>query len=243
MSSRPLVPDGMVGAAKDGRYTPTEKEARPALGESPDSGVVAQTTGGGVGDSPVRGTLVERGERDLQGPVGRDDPRAVEGLVAGAQDARAAPTAGGEVGVGREGAGVCPVPGELARREPTGLRAKHAALIAKADDRIRRKATSIVDAALSAPELAELDPTAVAAALQAGGPPLPGWSKKKLRTALDATNSMKSAPAYLAMSQRVVESYKKAESDRPTAPQLNAEIVQVTINQQVNYPVRVLDEE
>jgi len=119
-----------------------------------------------------------------------------------------------------------------------GLRAKHQALIAKADEKIRRKATSIVVAALSAPELAELD----LEAHRAAGTLPPGWTKKKLRIASDATNSMKSAPAYLGMAQRVVESYKKAEADRPAAPTINAEVVQVHVSV-ANYPRRRLSED
>jgi hypothetical protein len=176
--------------------------------------------------SPVSGTLVDDGrsvedagrvDNHLYGPG--DQPGALSRFGAGQADS-------------------------LQRRpDPgTGLRAKHQALIAKADEKIRRKATDIVVAALSAPELAEIPPEAVAAALQAGTSTVPGWTKKKLRIALDASNSMKSAPAYLAMAQRVVESYKKAEADKPAAPTINAEVVQVHVSV-ANYPRRRLSEE
>lgn len=118
----------------------------------------------------------------------------------------------------------------------SGLLAKRQAITAQKDDRIRRKATDIVLSALRAPDLADLPPDAHA------NPPK-GWTKKALRIAADATNSMKAAPAYLGMAQRIVESYKKAENDRPQAPQLNAEIVQVQVNNTYNYPVRVVEED
>jgi len=168
-------------------------------------------------DSPVRGTLVERNAATQAGP---GVPRL---LIPGDQP------------VGQLQTSLAPVE----RVAPaTSLRAKHQVLIAKADDRIRRRATSIVDSALRAPDLADL-PEGAASGREAPK----GWTKRALRIAADATNSMKSAPAYLAMAQRVVESYKKAEADKPTAPTLNAEIVQVTVNNQYNYPVRVLDED
>lgn len=115
-----------------------------------------------------------------------------------------------------------------------GVRAKRLERIARADERIRARATSILEAALRAPELADLPETPPGAIPD-------GWTKKTLRIAADATNSMKAAPAYLGMAQRIHESYRKAESDKPAAPTINAEVVQVQVNQ-FNYPRRRLTE-
>lgn len=124
-------------------------------------------------------------------------------------------------------------------REGSALtpKSRSLALIAKCDEKIRRKATDIVLAALRAPETSELPEDALQ------NPPQ-GWTKRSLRVALDATNSMKAAPAYLGIAQRIVESFRKAEADKQSQPVINAELVTVTVNQQVNnYPVRVLEED
>ena len=184
-----------------------------AAAESPTSGVVAQAIGGGVSDSPARGILVP------DGPEAALVPRDGELLAPGARGEASPPTAGAGRGL-----------------------SKHSALIAKADSKIRRKATDIVLSALMAPELAEHDPDAVKNAIAGTAPLLPGWTRKRMRIASDAQNSMKSAPAYLAMAQRVVESYKKAEAE-VHEPRLNAEIVQVQVNNTYNYPSRVIDED
>lgn len=114
------------------------------------------------------------------------------------------------------------------------MRARRLERIARADERIRRRATSILEAALRAPELADLPEVAP-------GTVPAGWTKKELRIAADATNSMKAAPAYLGMAQRIHESYRKAENDKPAAPTINAEVVQVQVNT-YNYPRRRLTE-
>lgn len=110
----------------------------------------------------------------------------------------------------------------------TSKKSRDTALIAQRDARIRKKATDIVLSALRAPETAELPEGALEA-------PPPGWTKRALRIALDATNSMKAAPAYLGMAQRILESYRKAESDEnKPAPVLNA--TQVVVHQEFHYP-------
>jgi hypothetical protein len=174
----------------------------------------------------TRGTLVERGEV-IHAPVG----------LAPADGALRVPAAQLSTGDARGTGALGTVPGKV-----ESLQAKRAAALARVDDRIRRRATSIVDSALRAPDLAGLPEAALKGNLVPGEPAPPGWTKKQLRVALDATNSMKSAPAYLAMAQRVVESYKKAEADRPQAPTINAEVVQVHVSV-ANYPRRRLSEE
>lgn len=107
-------------------------------------------------------------------------------------------------------------------------KSRDTALIAQRDARIRKKATDIVLSALRAPETAELPENAL------NSPP-PGWTKRALRIALDATNSMKAAPAYLGMAQRILESYRKAEAETSKpAPVLNA--TQVVVHQEFHYP-------
>lgn len=107
-------------------------------------------------------------------------------------------------------------------------KSRDTALIAQRDARIRKKATDIVLSALRAPETAELPENALQA-------PPQGWTKRQLRIALDATNSMKAAPAYLGMAQRILESYRKAEAETSKpAPVLNA--TQVVVHQEFHYP-------
>lgn len=119
------------------------------------------------------------------------------------------------------------------------MRARRLERIARADERIRRRATSILEAALRAPDVAELGE--IPKKPDGTWDPPPGWTKKALRIAMDATNSMKAAPAYLGMAQRIHESYRKAENDKPAAPTINAEVVQVQVNT-YNYPRRRLTE-
>jgi hypothetical protein len=197
----PGEPSGMLGPGSD----PEAAETSTRAGVPAES--VSGPPAGGVGDSPVRGTLVADGDLGSPGPVA-----ALARQEDGQHVARAVPA--------------------------TSLQAKRAASLARVDDRIRRRATSIVDSALRAPELAELPEEQ----RKVDAPPPKGWTAKSRRIALDANNSMKSAPAYLAMAQRVVESYKKAEADRPQAPTINAEVVQVHVSV-ANYPRRRLSEE
>lgn len=98
------------------------------------------------------------------------------------------------------------------------------AVVQKADDRIRRRAERIVAAALRAPELPE-DGSAPA-----------GWSKRDVRVARDATSTLKTAPAYLGMAQRVLESYRKLDAAKEPSPPLNA--IQIVVNNPTfSYPV------
>lgn len=127
--------------------------------------------------------------------------------------------------------------GDSPARALNKAKAKDEKFLAKLDGRIRKRATAILDAALRAPELSEL-PEGAAAAQE----PPEGWTKRQLRIAADATNSMKAAPAYLSIAQRVAESYRKSESEKPQAPQINAEVVQVHVSV-ANYPRRRLNDE
>lgn len=211
--------DDPSGMLVPGASPPVRGDGETAESDGGCNSEAAKRLSGGVGDSPVRGTLVER-DGGVDG-AGKSAPlaRGLEGSTSGVATL--------------EDAGVGPSPS----RAVTSLQAKRLASLARVDDRIRRRATSIVDSALRAPELADLPEGAIT------GPEAPkGWTKKQLRIAADATNSMKSAPAYLAMAQRVVESYKKAEADRPAAPTINAEVVQVHVSV-ANYPRRRLSEE
>ena len=182
-------------------------------GDDPSAGPIGNLEG----DGPVRGTLVERGELVR--------PNAVVGS-----------------GTHREGdPGGAPalVPASRALRPSE---ARHQAFIAKVDRKVHKKAATILEAALRAPELADLNGEIPKKADGSWDPP-PGWTKRELRVAMDATLPMKAAPAYLGMAQRTVESYHRKDSDKKEAPVLNAEIVQVTVNNQYNYPVRVVEED
>lgn len=117
---------------------------------------------------------------------------------------------------------------------------KSAALIARVDNRIRKRATAILDGALRAPELAEMGE--IPKNPDGSWNPPPGWTKKQLRIASDAMRPMKAAPAYLGMAARVVESYRKSEAEKPQAPTINAEVVQVHVSV-ANYPRRRLSED
>jgi hypothetical protein len=211
----PDSPRGTVAVGQKAAHAGTTAVSGPEAELAPNGG--ALRSAGGVGDSPVRGTLVADGEPVVGALVRRGDGDG--------PDAPTVPAGSQALSTGAAGA----VP---------SLQAKRLAALARVDEKIRRRATSIVDSALRAPELVELPDEP----FDHKNPPK-GWTAKQWRIAHDATNSMKSAPAYLAMAQRVVESYKKAEADRPAEPRLHAEIVQVTVNNNYSYPVRVLDED
>jgi hypothetical protein len=197
MPSDPVVPDGILGPGAEARGS----LGRVDVAESPGSGVVAQTTGGGVGDSPVRGTLVQRGSAV--------EERQAHNL---------------------EVAGAIPAP-------VTKPGARSAALLQRIDDRIRRRATGIVSAALRAPELPEA--MAWVEENQDKKVPPPGWTSRQLKVAADA---LASKPAfYLTAAMRIVESYKK--TDAPLAPVLNAQLIQVNVTNTNVYPVRKVRDE
>jgi hypothetical protein len=153
-------------------------------------------------DSPVRGTLVERGEEG--------DSRT------GADHQLSVPTALATSDRDRPGGG--------------SLQAKRLASLARVDDRIRtRNARIVADAALGP----NFDPA---------GPKPEGMSERKWRVIKASWANMKAAPTWLTQAYRVTESYKKAEADRPAAPTINAEVVQVHVSV-ANYPRRRLSEE
>jgi hypothetical protein len=123
------------------------------------------------------------------------------------------------------------VAGDLAPSGPAqSLQAKRLAALARVDDRIRtRNARIVADAALGP----NFDPA---------GPKPEGMSERKWRVIKASWANMKAAPTWLTQAYRVTESYKKAEADRPAAPTINAEVVQVHVSV-ANYPRRRLSEE
>jgi len=117
------------------------------------------------------------------------------------------------------------------------------ALVRKVDERVKRKATRIVEAALAGAELND-DGTPVEPHRHMGehGRPLDDrgkeWSGVRYRVAMDARKPLKQQPGYLAMAQRVLESYKRAEAAKEPAPELGADI-RVYLTQNVfNYPTK-----
>jgi hypothetical protein len=199
MPSDPVVPGGILGPpggvspAREGVASPSPLE--PVV--TGDGGAGS----GGVGDSPVRGTLVQRGSAV--------EERQAHNL---------------------EVAGAIPAP-------VTKPGARSAALLQRIDDRIRRRATGIVSAALRAPELPEA--MAWVEENQDKKVPPPGWTNRQLKVAADA---LASKPAfYLTAAMRIVESYKK--TDAPVAPVLNAQLIQVNVTNTNVYPVRKVRDE
>jgi hypothetical protein len=112
----------------------------------------------------------------------------------------------------------------------TSLQAKRLASLARVDEKIRtRNAAIVADAALGP-------------AYDPAGPKPEGMSERKWRVIKASWANMKAAPTWLTQAYRVTESYKKAEADRPAAPTINAEVVQVHVSV-ANYPRRRLSEE
>lgn len=105
---------------------------------------------------------------------------------------------------------------------------KHAAYLRRVDDRIRTRATRIVAESLLA---ADIDDDAAKPE---------GWSDREYRVARDARKPMKQEPGYLQRATRILESYKRAESEVPAVPLLNAD-VKIYVRQECTYNYRVVD--
>ncbi len=111
------------------------------------------------------------------------------------------------------------------------LAERHMAMIARVDGKVRARHSRIVaDIALASRVLDE-DTSA--------------WPAAARRVAMDARMSSKEAPMYLQISQRVVDSYKRAELGKTmAAPQLNADIkIYVHNENTVHYRTMDLEEE
>lgn len=66
------------------------------------------------------------------------------------------------------------------------------------------------------------------------------WTERERRVARDARKPLKQAPGYLAMCQRIHESYVRADAHREQEPgALNVTVMNLTVNQ-VAYPVKEL---
>lgn len=137
---------------------------------------------------------------------------------------------------GRQSSGVGDSPAR------NSLATKRAARIAQADAKVRRRAQRVEEANGLAPyiddtgkplEGVEVDP--------ATGRPK-GWSAVTHQIAKDSRRPIKVQPGYISQQLRVAESYRKAEADKPQAPTINAEVVNMQINTYA-YPVRTVDEE
>ena len=128
-----------------------------------------------------------------------------------------------------------PIPGNHntevnSQRKKRGLQAaRHVEYVQHLDRLLRSRVTKMQLAMLRAPEVA------------ANGPP-PDMTATELRIARDAMMGEREAPAYLRMSGRILESYKRAEvmSERDPAPRLNVETIQVAITSN-NYSYEVIE--
>jgi hypothetical protein len=256
MASDPVVPDGMLGTS--GGVSPAREGVASSSPLEPVVTGDGGAGSGGVGDSPVLqsgqtgpagpGTAERRETPASASPKGCDTASHVG---AGGRSVAEPP---GEPPSSQEGPGGLarsdsPVRGTLVQRGSaveerqahnlevagaipapvTKTAGRSAALLQRIDDRIRRRATGIVSAALRAPEVGEAIPGR------------DGWTKRSIKVAADACESGKNAPVYLSMAQRIVESYKK--TDAPVAPVLNAQLIQVNVTNTNVYPVRKVRDE
>jgi hypothetical protein len=106
---------------------------------------------------------------------------------------------------------------------------RHAAMIRRVDERIRDRASRVLANAYLADSIND-------------GDPMPeGWTPRMYRTALDARKCGKEAPVYLSMAAKTLDSFKRTEAVRPTAPpQLHADVkvyVRGDLNIGANYKV------
>lgn len=104
--------------------------------------------------------------------------------------------------------------------------------LARLDGRVRRKHTRIVEM------------MALGAEIDTGAPKPEGWTDREYRISQDARNGPREAPMYLAASQKIFESFLRAEvmSDHDPAPRLNCDI-QVFVQQNVyNYETLVVED-
>jgi hypothetical protein len=171
-------------------------------------------------------------------PAAGKATHATHALPSPTATARAEGEARGETG-GRKPMGSPPAilltpnpPTQLSKREEKGL-----ARLRRIDDQIRERATRILRHALRAAELND-DGTPVEGGVDPGTGRPRGWGATAYRVAMDARKPLKTAPGYLAMSARVVESYKRAEAAQRPEPQLGASI-QVFVKQDIHqYEVR-----
>lgn len=109
------------------------------------------------------------------------------------------------------------------------------ALIRRVDERLRRQAARVMEAAGDACRLND-DGTPVEGKTEPDGRPK-GWSARRYRVAQDARKPLKQAPAYLGIMAKVHDSYRKAEAERTEAPPLAAAVVYLQQNTVINYPV------
>lgn len=104
---------------------------------------------------------------------------------------------------------------------------KHQALIARVDDKVRTRATKVMADAMLAAQVDE--------------PGSERWSARQRRTAADARLCGKEAPVYLSMAAKVLDSYKRAETNRaPVSPELHADI-KVYVRQELTVNYRTMD--
>lgn len=105
---------------------------------------------------------------------------------------------------------------------------KHRDLIARVDDRIRKRASDILACAYMADRTDEPEV----------------WAKmtpRQRKVAVDANKNNREAPVYLAMAAKTLDSYKRAESNRPpVSPELHADI-KVYVRQELTVNYRTMD--
>lgn len=104
---------------------------------------------------------------------------------------------------------------------------RHQALIARVDDKVRTRATKVMADAMLAAQVDE--------------PGSERWSARQRRTAADARLCGKEAPVYLSMAAKVLDSYKRAETNKaPVSPELHADI-KVYVRQELTVNYRTMD--
>lgn len=86
------------------------------------------------------------------------------------------------------------------------------------DERVRLKASRVVEAAMAAAELND-DGTPVGLGADA-----PSQDTKQFRVAMDARKPQRDAPVYLTMARRVLDSYRAVEAAKGPAPKLSAQV-------------------
>lgn len=112
--------------------------------------------------------------------------------------------------------------GDLVPRREMSLTERKMDVIRRADERVRRKATRIVEGALAG---ADIDDYVVGPDGKPQPYPRPeGWSAKKFRLAQDGRRDEKHTPTYLKMATRVLESYQRRDAASPAPPALGADI-------------------
>lgn len=115
-------------------------------------------------------------------------------------------------------------------------------VVRRADERIRRKASRIVDAVADAARLDDSGLPVDGTRIDQHTKRPEGWSGVRYRVALDSRLPERMAPGYLKHILRVHESYQRVEAAKPAAPELGAGVQVFVQNNTYNYPVKDVTE-